>query len=621
MVFQKAQLAIEFITTYSWAFLLILLVALVAFYYLSSQQPAPQCNFGADMSCQTFKFFKNSSGNMGLVFQLSNGMGKVITFNGTQTINVTNVGKTGTNSYTGYCWSTGTIVQGGDPIYCSFNITDTVMVPSINKNVKFDVVLNYVDCETSPNYPNSCVGGVNRTSHGAITATFEAPPAGMSYCWDGVCTADEACDSCPADCGPCGPGCLTDCSMNGICNQSCTGVCSGFKSVCNSTPKNSMVCADSSGGTTGAINYLVKCCRGPIQNCGNMSYCTAGSCATCSGDSANCNLNSSDGCEVPSLLTNNSNCGYCGHACTGGQTCQGGTCITPADYYQNTTYLCGYYISPNSTCGSGRIPTYCASGTYYPRQSCSSSPTYTSCQPQNSSDSCAVCGNCSGTGTCNPATCGTTNSYGCNRVCKGGGTGLSYCITAGSLHLGSACLCNDVCASGLCSGGICQTYTGSMPSLCGYYSGSSSACSSNPATYCAPENYLTFQPCTLDTSTPSCQPQTSSDSCAVCGNCSGTGTCNPVACGTTNGYGCAAGYYCSGGIGGCNAPFLQGALCNCSAQCGLRLYCNTTGVCSPLPTCTGVNGPCDTNCTCPHLTRYSCPDGTCTSSEFCTQPQ
>jgi hypothetical protein len=199
----KAQSAIEFITAYSWAFLLIILAAFVAFYYLSSQQPKPECNFGVDLPCPSFQFFKNSSGGMRLLFQLSNGMGKEVSFRGNQIITVQNIGKSGLNNYSGICRGYADMIKGGDPVFCAFNITDKEMMPSTGKNVKFSVTLNYTDCETAPNYPLGCDAGLNRNPRGAITTPLELRPVGLtSYCGDGFCTSPENYTNCPWDCEP-----------------------------------------------------------------------------------------------------------------------------------------------------------------------------------------------------------------------------------------------------------------------------------------------------------------------------------------------------------------------------------------------------------------------------------
>jgi hypothetical protein len=118
-------------------------------------------------------------------------------------------------------------------------------------------------------------------------------------------------------------------------------------------------------------------------------------------------------------------------------------------------------------------------------------------------------------------------------------------------------------------------YYSSSTNLCGYYQGSSASCGA-ANNFCAAGTYYPTQACSESPTYTSCQAVSSSASCAICGDCAGgSDTCNAVACGTTNSYGCGSGQYCSGakGAGSCSAPFGTGVACNCSAQC-------TSGVCS-----------------------------------------
>jgi hypothetical protein len=293
----KAQSAIEFITSYSWAIILLLLAVFVVFYYLSAQQPTPKCDFGIDLPCPSFKLFQNTTGDIRFVFQLNNGMGKAIAFTGAQ-ITVNNIGNNGVNNYTGTCWGNSGIIKGGDPVYCAFDITDTAVIPPANRVQSLDVALSYVDCETSPRYPTNCLGGLNRTVHGTVTATFEVRPTGVVYCPDGVCNAGETYLNCPIDCPA---TCGLDCSFGhtGICNASC--------STC-------------SGGTGGTLAYSASCCGGTPTSCGTSScpvaYCLGAQLCTYQ---SSCNNTCSGGsCQSCNCIAS---CTPCPHAC-----CLGGYC-------------------------------------------------------------------------------------------------------------------------------------------------------------------------------------------------------------------------------------------------------------------------------------------------------
>jgi hypothetical protein len=352
----KAQSAIEFITSYSWAFLLIIIAVFLAYYYITAQQPKPECRFGTDIPCTSFQFFKNSSGGMKLIFQLSNGMSKVITLNGTPTINVTNIGKAGSNIYNGSCWSNRAMIQSGDSIYCSFNITDNDSVPSINKNVGFDVAFNYIDCETSPNYPRNCTGGMNRTAHGSIFATFESRPSGFTYCGDGICNASqgETCATCPYDCGSC-VTCDQYCTFGGMCNISCLGQpgCLAFYTACNNIPIGNTTCSNQTGGTANFLTYQTPCCNyGLSTNC--SAGCSGGSCRSISSFITSATITITD--PTGAIVVNNAPM-YCvfdsyNLGSTSGTACcnsTNGDCVQETNTANQTKYVCTYQFT--KVCG------------------------------------------------------------------------------------------------------------------------------------------------------------------------------------------------------------------------------------------------------------------------------
>ncbi len=93
-----------------------------------------------------------------------------------------------------------------------------------------------------------------------------------------------------------------------VCSQgSCVGVC---------TP-NTNGCLENQTATCDSLGHLV-----PVSTC--VHGCVLGAC---------CGAATPDACgnSCVDLQTNNSNCGTCGHACTGGKTCQAGACACPTN--------------------------------------------------------------------------------------------------------------------------------------------------------------------------------------------------------------------------------------------------------------------------------------------------
>jgi len=389
----------------------------------------------------------------------------------------------------------------------------------------------------------------------------------------------------------CGSGFSTYCNAGYYYpSQTCSSIPATTVCLQQNSSNSCAICGNCTGGSDTC--NAVACGTTNSYGCGSGKYCggTIGNCQSPFGNGASCN---------------------CSAQCSSGN-CSGGVCIATA-YYQNTTYLCGYQTTTTAGCGSGLNTTYCTSGTYYPTQSCLSSPAHTACISQNSSASCAVCGNCSGSSdTCNPAVCGTTNSYGC-------GSG-KYCGGAiGNCQLpfstGSACNCSAQCASpNTCVGNVCTTpiYYKSMTNLCGFQKTAVAGCGSGlNTTYCGSGKYYPNQTCSSSPNYTACQSISAANSCAVCGNCTaGSDTCSAVACGTTNSYGCGSGKYCGGTIGNCQSPFANGANCNCSAQCSSG-SCRG-GVCTTLlPTCV-LGDNCTTGeCVCPVARPQCCDTGIC----------
>jgi len=85
------------------------------------------------------------------------------------------------------------------------------------------------------------------------------------------------------------------------------------------------VCNPTSGVCSNPAAPDQTTCQLPMS----IAACLMGSCTitSCVADFGNCDNTQNNGCETS--LTTNANCGTCGHACTGGTSCETGRCLSP----------------------------------------------------------------------------------------------------------------------------------------------------------------------------------------------------------------------------------------------------------------------------------------------------
>jgi len=92
---KKSQAAFEFLTTYAWAFLIILVVigAIAYFGILRPSKMLPdRCNFGPEIGCQYYKLtYGDGSSTSGAILTLKNNVGEHIT---TTSVNMSTEGGT-----------------------------------------------------------------------------------------------------------------------------------------------------------------------------------------------------------------------------------------------------------------------------------------------------------------------------------------------------------------------------------------------------------------------------------------------------------------------------------------------------------------------------------------------
>jgi hypothetical protein len=159
--------------------------------------------------------------------------------------------------------------------------------------------------------------------------------------------------------------------------------------------------------------------------------------------------------------SDNANCGACGHACTGGQSCVNGQCVCPTG-----TALCGG-TCVSTTCSGGQVfnPTTCtcecAPGTFACGTTCCNAGdvcTNGHCEashPECNSATCATFTQCSsGNPDCVCASVMTPTGPGVG-ICVPGSTqcaGLAACGGASGFECptGSVCAVNTCCVSPVC---------------------------------------------------------------------------------------------------------------------------------------------------------------------------
>jgi parallel beta-helix repeat protein len=158
-------------------------------------------------------------------------------------------------------------------------------------------------------------------------------------------------------------------------------------------------------GTVCGIDCGTCLLANAVSQCDATHMCAISSCNT---GYANCDLIPSNGCETQ--LGTPTNCGYCGNACSIGQICSAGICVTPCiDTCSSLGYNCGI----QSICGSNINCGTCSTG-----YNCNSTGQCIACIPncngkECGSDGCSGnCGTCSIGQVCSGGVCTTLQNTG-----------------------------------------------------------------------------------------------------------------------------------------------------------------------------------------------------------------
>lgn len=98
-------------------------------------------------------------------------------------------------------------------------------------------------------------------------------------------------------------------------------------------------------------------CGSCDTSCAQGQHCGNGSCFSCAASAPNYCPYPNGGGSCSDLVTDNLNCGWCGHACDelAGQTCSNGTCTTTA------TGSCGQETNCNGVCTTLADDAHCGS--------------------------------------------------------------------------------------------------------------------------------------------------------------------------------------------------------------------------------------------------------------------
>lgn len=256
----------------------------------------------------------------------------------------------------------------------------------------------------------------------------------------------------PNNCGACGKKCDTTNGVPSCSNSQCTISCQSGYGNCDHDASN--------GCETNLTNTTNHCgqCGTACTNAHGSTSCSGSVChPSCSGGYGDCDNNRANGCET-NLQTDNSNCGVCGNACTGGRSCQSGHCLCGSGQVvyngvcctpESKSTACGNHCSTTvkNNCGQNVTCGGCSSG-----QTCDLS-NYTCCTPNSCGSQCGTlpdgCGNTLSCGSCGTnQACDTNNACVCDSTYHSCGTNNSLQCFSNSdpAHCGNNTSCVDCTA-------------------------------------------------------------------------------------------------------------------------------------------------------------------------------
>ncbi len=182
----SAQTALEFVTTYGWAILIIaIVIALLAVYAgprVNASKIPFQCNIQPGIPCTgaTMLGYNSSVGGLRYFISITNNLGTPIKFGAVPIrISVSNIGSSGTSTHTGTC-RPGTLYQGGIAI-CNVTIPGSIE-PSIGSDIRVNFNISYSICQSGVCTGNYIATGQSLQELSAAnisfyTLTFDTSPS------------------------------------------------------------------------------------------------------------------------------------------------------------------------------------------------------------------------------------------------------------------------------------------------------------------------------------------------------------------------------------------------------------------------------------------------------------
>jgi uncharacterized repeat protein (TIGR02543 family) len=154
---RPAQTALEFVTTYGWAILIIaIVIALLAVYAgprVNASKIPFQCNIQPGIPCTgaTLLGYNASAGGLRYFISITNNLGVPIEFRAVPiSISVFNIGSSGTSTHTGTCRPS--ILYAGGIAICNVTIPGS-MEPSVGSDIRVNFNISYSICQN-----NVCTG-------------------------------------------------------------------------------------------------------------------------------------------------------------------------------------------------------------------------------------------------------------------------------------------------------------------------------------------------------------------------------------------------------------------------------------------------------------------------------